>query len=88
MIKAFVLGALRLYQRTLSRVLPDTCRFVPSCSEYAVEAVEKHGVLRGGWLALRRIARCNPLFAGGEDPVPPAEGKENRICEGQRGRDV
>ena len=64
---------IRLYQRTLSRVMPSTCRFTPSCSEYAVQAIQAHGVLRGGGLALWRICRCNPFSKGGHDPVPGLE---------------
>lgn len=69
MRRALVL-LIRLYQRTLSRVLPSSCRFEPSCSAYAAEAIERHGVRRGGWLAVRRIGRCHPLNPGGYDPVP------------------
>lgn len=62
---------IRLYQLTLSSVLPPSCRFYPSCSAYAVEAVLTHGILKGGWFALRRILRCHPWSSGGYDPVPP-----------------
>lgn len=61
---------IRLYQRFLSPLLPATCRFTPSCSQYAVEAIEKHGVLKGCTLAAWRILRCNPLSNGGDAPVP------------------
>jgi hypothetical protein len=61
---------IRLYQRLISPLLPHRCRFYPTCSQYAVEAISKHGALRGGWLALRRILRCHPLHPGGFDPVP------------------
>ena len=63
---------IRLYQILLSPVLPHSCRFIPTCSAYAVEAIMTHGVLRGGWLALRRLARCHPWGGSGYDPVPPA----------------
>ena len=63
--------AVRWYQRELSPRKPaPTCRFSPTCSEYAAQALEKHGALRGGWLATWRILRCNPLVPGGYDPVP------------------
>ena len=59
-----------LYQRFISPWLGVTCRFYPSCSSYACQAMEKHGVLRGGWLGLKRLCRCHPLHPGGIDPVP------------------
>jgi len=62
--------AVRGYQVSISPLLPATCRYHPSCSTYAIEAFERHGALRGGWLAAKRIARCNPFVAGGYDPVP------------------
>lgn len=65
-----MLGALRLYKSAISPLLPPACRYTPTCSEYAYEAVERHGVLRGGWLATRRILRCHPFARGGHDPVP------------------
>ena len=60
----------RAYQMLLSPLLPPACRYHPTCSHYAIEALEKHGALRGGWLAVKRIARCHPFHAGGFDPVP------------------
>ena len=60
----------RAYQVGLSPLLPASCRYYPSCSMYAIEALEKHGATRGGWLAARRILRCHPFRAGGFDPVP------------------
>lgn len=65
-----VVGLIRLYQLFLSPLFAGSCRFVPSCSAYASEAVERHGALRGLWLAVCRLARCHPLCSGGVDPVP------------------
>ena len=62
--------AVRGYQVSISPLLPASCRYHPSCSAYAIEAFERHGALRGGWLAAKRIVRCNPFVAGGYDPVP------------------
>jgi putative membrane protein insertion efficiency factor len=64
-------GLIRLYQLVLSPILPPSCRYLPSCSDYAIEALASHGVLAGSWLALRRIARCHPWGGSGCDPVPP-----------------
>ncbi len=61
---------IRGYQRGLSPLLPPACRYSPSCSSYAVEAIQVHGAMRGGWLALCRIARCHPFGGSGYDPVP------------------
>lgn len=60
----------RAYQLCISPFLPPSCRFHPSCSNYAIEALQRHGVLRGLWLTLRRIVRCHPWHPGGHDPVP------------------
>lgn len=61
---------IRFYQRFVSPQLPSSCRFVPSCSQYTYEAIEKYGLLKGGWLGLKRLARCHPFHPGGYDPVP------------------
>ena len=61
---------LRAYQLLISPLLGNHCRFYPSCSQYAIDAVDGHGVLRGGWLAVRRLSRCHPWHPGGFDPVP------------------
>ncbi|MBE6817817.1 MAG: membrane protein insertion efficiency factor YidD [Ruminococcaceae bacterium] len=72
-IKAFI----RFYQICLSPLFHGCCRFYPTCSAYALEAVEVHGALKGSWLAFKRILRCNPLFPGGYDPVPPIDYQRN-----------
>lgn len=69
-MKHLALALLGLYQKAVSPYLPSRCRFHPTCSEYSRQAVGRHGVLRGMWLTVKRLARCNPLFAGGYDPVP------------------
>jgi hypothetical protein len=69
-MKYILMGFIRLYQMTISKTLPASCRFYPSCSHYGYEAVLKHGAVRGGWLTLRRLARCQPFNPGGYDPVP------------------
>lgn len=68
--KRALLCLIRFYRRNISPLTPPSCRYIPTCSQYALEAIEKYGALKGGWLALRRILRCNPLFKGGYDPVP------------------
>ncbi len=70
MMKRLLLAAIRGYRYVLSPWWGTQCRFVPSCSEYAADAVERHGAMRGSWLALRRISRCHPWHHGGFDPVP------------------
>ena len=61
---------IRFYQRFISPYLPNSCRYTPTCSQYAVEALKKYGLFKGGWLALRRILRCHPWGGSGYDPVP------------------
>ena len=65
-----VLWFIRGYQRCVSPLLPPACRFVPSCSEYGYQAIEKYGIIRGGAMAAWRVVRCNPFCKGGFDPVP------------------
>jgi putative membrane protein insertion efficiency factor len=68
LLRLLVLG----YRRAVSPLLPPRCRFAPTCSAYALEALEVHGAARGSWLAVRRVARCHPFHPGGHDPVPPS----------------
>jgi len=65
-----VLAAVRLYRAAISPLRPPCCRYTPTCSAYAVEAIETHGLTRGGLLAVRRLLRCHPFHSGGHDPVP------------------
>ena len=69
-MKKFVSSAIRFYQREVSPLFPPRCRYIPTCSEYALEAVEKYGAVKGSFLAAKRILRCNPFHKGGYDPVP------------------
>jgi len=64
------MAVVRGYQLTISPVLPPACRFTPTCSQYALEAIQRYGAVRGAWLATRRLARCHPFHPGGFDPVP------------------
>jgi putative membrane protein insertion efficiency factor len=70
LVRTILVLPIRLYQRLISPVLPHHCRFYPSCSEYAREAILRYGPFKGGWLALRRLLRCGPWHPGGYDPVP------------------
>ncbi len=69
-MKYLALVPIKLYQRLISPLLPPSCRFVPSCSQYGYEAITHFGLVKGGWLAVRRVVRCHPLNPGGYDPVP------------------
>ena len=69
-------GLIKVYQWVISPILPGTCRYAPTCSEYASEAVTRHGALKGGWLALKRILRCHPWGGWGYDPVPGTDENE------------
>jgi putative membrane protein insertion efficiency factor len=70
MIRWLLVALVRTYQLFISPLLPPACRYYPSCSAYAVEALEKYGARRGSWLAVKRIGRCHPFRPGGFDPVP------------------
>lgn len=71
-MQKLLIGLIRIYRKTLSPFIGGQCRFYPTCSQYGIEALEKHGALKGSYLTCRRILRCNPLFEGGPDPVPGA----------------
>ena len=77
MVRLLILP-IRFYQRFISPLFPPVCRFTPTCSAYAVEALTRFGALKGGWLALRRLLRCNPLGGSGYDPVPVTWPKKRR----------
>lgn len=78
----WLVGAIGVYRRFVSPLLRPSCRFHPSCSAYAVEAIELHGAIRGTWLGVKRIGRCQPFHAGGFDPVPGSEAALTRDPEG------
>lgn len=79
----FLLCALiRLYQWTVSPFIPPRCRYLPTCSEYAIEAIGRYGAIRGGWLALRRVGRCHPWGGSGYDPVPDDAKPERAVRPG------
>ncbi|HRZ04911.1 MAG TPA: membrane protein insertion efficiency factor YidD [Candidatus Competibacteraceae bacterium] len=75
-MRALLIALIRIYQLFVSPLLGNHCRFYPSCSQYAREAIEQYGVLRGGWLAIRRLLRCHPWHPGGVDPVPEPSPKD------------
>lgn len=68
-MKLLAIALLKIYQLAISPLLLPSCRFYPTCSAYAIEAIERHGFIKGGWLSVRRILRCQPFCAGGYDPV-------------------
>lgn len=70
-----MIGMIRFYQRCLSPLLPNVCRYRPTCSEYFIEALMTHGVIKGSWLGIKRILRCHPWGGSGYDPVPPGKQK-------------
>jgi uncharacterized protein len=83
-MKAALQFGLRGYKRWISPMLPHACRFVPTCSEYALEAVERHGAWRGSWLALTRLLRCHPLARAGYEPVPAEKIHSKSCCDSVR----
>lgn len=76
LVKKAMIFLIRVYQNSISPLSPGCCRFYPTCSSYAIEAIQVHGPIKGGFLAVKRIAKCNPLFKGGFDPVPPPKEKQ------------
>lgn len=77
-MRSIVIALIRFYQRAISPMRPASCRFVPSCSQYALESVSRFGVRRGGWLIMKRLAKCGPWHPGGYDPVPTELQGESR----------
>ena len=69
-MKKILMSFIKLYQKVISPLTPPSCRFHPTCSHYGLEAIDKHGALKGSWLAARRISKCHPFHEGGFDPVP------------------
>lgn len=69
-MKRLLIAMVRFYRKNISPLRPPCCRYIPTCSQYALEALEKYGALKGSWLALRRFLRCHPFHKGGYDPVP------------------
>ncbi|MEH6657472.1 membrane protein insertion efficiency factor YidD [Leeuwenhoekiella marinoflava] len=77
LVKKILIFPIRVYQKLISPLLPPACRYEPTCSHYSVQAIEKHGPLKGTWLAIKRIASCNPWGGSGYDPVPPRKGENS-----------
>lgn len=69
-MKSLALALIRLYQETISKVMPSSCRFKPTCSQYTYEAIIRYGAFKGTWLGVKRLTRCNPMHEGGYDPIP------------------
>ncbi len=77
-MKNLIIKMIRFYQKKISPLFGPQCRYYPTCSQYAIEAVERHGVFKGSLLAMARLLRCNPLFPGGYDPVPEKKDKKKK----------
>ncbi|EKQ70132.1 hypothetical protein OsccyDRAFT_0403 [Leptolyngbyaceae cyanobacterium JSC-12] len=77
-MKIILIGLIRSYQLFISSITPPRCRFQPTCSQYAIDAIANHGILKGSWLATLRICRCHPFHPGGYDPVPSVLPKKNK----------
>jgi len=88
LLARLMIGLVRFYQVAISPWTPPACRYTPTCSAYAIEAVERHGALRGGWLALRRIGRCHPFGGQGYDPVPAVDRESGRSEDHEERGDV
>lgn len=82
MLAKLLMGLVRFYRAAISPWILPSCRYTPTCSAYALDAFERHGAARGGWLALRRICRCHPWGGRGYDPVPEPESRDKRLTTG------
>lgn len=83
-----LMGVVRFYRTAISPWTPPSCRYTPTCSEYALQALELHGAARGSWLAARRVMRCHPWGGQGFDPVPGWDATERNDTSGREGRDT
>ena len=82
-MKKLLLLLIRFYQRFISPCFPACCRYYPTCSSYALQAIAEYGAIRGGFLSVKRILRCNPFFKGGYDPVPPKKDAQSQRADKQ-----
>ncbi|MNI21170.1 putative membrane protein insertion efficiency factor [compost metagenome] len=78
-VEKFMKAPILFYRKFISPLKPPTCRFYPTCSQYALDAIEEHGALRGSWLATKRICKCHPFHPGGVDHVPPSKKKSPKL---------